>query len=111
MVGAAFALAIVGMALFAGTLAPHPPYEQKFDLIEARPCAQALFGTYRFGRYRKSDEPMARLELPAGIDGEDLTRIAEGVFLARDLRHERLVTAADAVLADPDRSGDRRMAS
>src|SRR5262245_66615854 len=38
------------MALFAGTLAPHPPDEQNFDLIEARPSAQALFGTDRFGR-------------------------------------------------------------
>ena len=28
---------------------------------------------------------MARLELPAGVDGDDLTRIAEGIFLARDL--------------------------
>src|SRR5215470_10601283 len=42
-------------------------------------------GTYRFGRYRKSDEPMARLELPPGVDGDEVTRIAEGVFLARDL--------------------------
>ena len=50
MVGAAFALAIVGMALFAGALAPHPPDEQNFDLIEAKPSAQAFFGTDRFGR-------------------------------------------------------------
>ena len=50
VVGAAFALAIVGMALFAGVLAPHPPDEQNFDLIEARPSAQAFFGTDRFGR-------------------------------------------------------------
>jgi len=50
VVGAAFALAIVGMALFAGALAPSPPDEQNFDLIEARPGAQALFGTDRFGR-------------------------------------------------------------
>src|ERR1700675_1803341 len=37
VVGAVFALVIVGMALFAGILAPHPPDEQNFDLIEARP--------------------------------------------------------------------------
>jgi peptide/nickel transport system permease protein len=50
MLGAACALGIVAMALFAGVLAPYPPDEQNFDLIEARPSAQALFGTDRFGR-------------------------------------------------------------
>ena len=50
VVGAVFALVIVGMALFAGGLAPHPPDEQNFDLIEAKPGAHALFGTDRFGR-------------------------------------------------------------
>ncbi len=33
-----------------GSIAPHDPDEQNFDLIEARPSAQALFGTDRFGR-------------------------------------------------------------
>jgi leucyl aminopeptidase len=42
-------------------------------------------GTYRFARYRKSEEKEVRLELPAGLDGADLTRIAEAVGLARDL--------------------------
>src|SRR5207245_3255984 len=50
VIGAVFALVIVGMALFAGGLAPHPPDEQNFDLIEAKPGAQAPFGTDRFGR-------------------------------------------------------------
>src|SRR5438477_5429101 len=50
MIGAVFALLIVGMALFAGGLAPQDPDEQNFDLIEARPGAKALFGTDRFGR-------------------------------------------------------------
>jgi peptide/nickel transport system permease protein len=50
MIGAVFALAIVVTALFAGALAPQPPDEQNFDLIEARPGAKALFGTDRFGR-------------------------------------------------------------
>ena len=50
MVGTVFALLIVGMALFAGGLAPYPPDEQNFDLIEAKPGAKALFGTDRFGR-------------------------------------------------------------
>ena len=48
--GAAFALLIVGMALFAPSLAPHPPDEQNFDLLEAPPSAKAWFGTDRLGR-------------------------------------------------------------
>ena len=44
------ALLVVGMALFADRLAPHPPDEQNFDLIESRPSAAAVFGTDRFGR-------------------------------------------------------------
>ena len=44
------ALLVVAMAIFAGTLAPHAPDEQNFDLIESRPSAQAVFGTDRFGR-------------------------------------------------------------
>src|SRR5260370_421166 len=42
-------------------------------------------GCYRFVRYRKAEDKEIRLELPAGVDGADLTRIAEGVGLARDL--------------------------
>jgi len=50
VVGAILALVIVGMAVFATGLAPLPPDEQNFDLIEARPGHQAFFGTDRFGR-------------------------------------------------------------
>src|SRR5258708_90065 len=42
-------------------------------------------GSYRFARYRKAEDKEVRLELPAGVDGADLRRIAEGVYLARDL--------------------------
>ena len=42
-------------------------------------------GSYRFGRYRKADDKEIRLVLPDGVDGAELTRIAEGVTLARDL--------------------------
>jgi leucyl aminopeptidase len=42
-------------------------------------------GTYSFTRYRKKDFANVQLEVPAGVDGEDLSRIVEGVFLARDL--------------------------
>ncbi len=42
-------------------------------------------GAYRFTRYRKSEAKDVRLELPDGVDGAELTRIADGVTLARDL--------------------------
>src|SRR5580704_7081527 len=42
-------------------------------------------GCYRFARYRKAEDKEIRLELPPGVDGADLARIAEGVGLARDL--------------------------
>jgi leucyl aminopeptidase len=42
-------------------------------------------GCYRFARYRKQDGKELKLELPGSVDGEDLSRIVEGVYLARDL--------------------------
>ena len=42
-------------------------------------------GAYRFSRYRKAEDKAVRLELPDGLDGDDLTRIVDGVTLARDL--------------------------
>ena len=50
LVGAAFALVVIAMALLAPSLAPQPPDEQNFDLVESAPGAKALFGTDRFGR-------------------------------------------------------------
>ena len=50
VVGAICAVLIIGIALFANALAPYPPDEQNFDLIETPPSAKALFGTDRFGR-------------------------------------------------------------
>jgi len=44
-----------------------------------------LLQGYRFDRYRKPVPMEARLLLPAGVDGDDLIRIAESVALARDL--------------------------
>jgi leucyl aminopeptidase len=53
---------------------------------DARVAALAFaLGSYRFTRYRKRDDKEVRLVLPAGVDGEDLSRIVDGVFLARDL--------------------------
>jgi leucyl aminopeptidase len=42
-------------------------------------------GCYRFTRYHKQDASELKLELPGNVDGDDLTRIIEGVYLARDL--------------------------
>ncbi|WP_349629360.1 leucyl aminopeptidase family protein [Chelatococcus sp. YT9] len=45
-----------------------------------------LLGTYRFDRYRaKKTQPAVRLVLPAGVDGAELSRLAEAVALGRDL--------------------------
>jgi leucyl aminopeptidase len=53
---------------------------------DARLAALAFaLGSYQFVRYRKRDGKDARLELPQSVDGEDLSRIVDGVFLARDL--------------------------
>jgi leucyl aminopeptidase len=43
-------------------------------------------GAYRYGRYRTSANGKdVQLELPEGVDGDELSRIVEGVTLARDL--------------------------
>jgi leucyl aminopeptidase len=43
-------------------------------------------GAYRFARYRKAKKrDDVRLVLPDGVDGDELSRIAEGMTLARDL--------------------------
>ena len=53
---------------------------------ETRLAALAFaLGCYRFTRYRKQEGGELKLELPGNVDGDDLTRIVEGVFLARDL--------------------------
>lgn len=44
-----------------------------------------ILGTYVFGRYRKSGKREAKLSLPKGVAGEEASRIAEGLFLSRDL--------------------------
>ena len=42
-------------------------------------------GAYQFTRYRKAEARNVKLVVPEGVDGDDLTRIVEGVTLARDL--------------------------
>jgi leucyl aminopeptidase len=53
---------------------------------DARLAALAFaLGSYRFSRYRKSKDRAVRLVVPDGVDGADLSRVAEGMTLARDL--------------------------
>jgi len=64
-----------------------------------------LLGTYKFSRYKENKRARPVLVVPEGVDGEEVTRIAEGVFLARDLVNtpsndmgpEELAAAARAV--------------
>lgn len=42
-------------------------------------------GAYQFTRYRKAKAHGVRLVLPDGVDSDEITRISEGVALARDL--------------------------
>jgi len=53
---------------------------------DARLAALAFaLGSYQFTRYRKAEARAVTLAVPDGVDGEDLSRIAEAVGLARDL--------------------------
>jgi leucyl aminopeptidase len=53
---------------------------------DARLAALAFaLGAYRFARYRGVETKQVRLEIPDQVDGADLSRVAEGVSLARDL--------------------------
>jgi leucyl aminopeptidase len=78
----AFALAIAAEKLPAGVyrLGEVP------DFCGGAQAALAwLMGGYSFDRYRKKKARQARLALPAGVDGEEISRIAENLFLGRDL--------------------------
>lgn len=48
-------------------------------------CLGFALGCYRFQRYTKTPDKKVQLALPEGIDGDDLSRIADAVVLARDL--------------------------
>src|SRR5436305_1770941 len=86
-----------GMYRFAN--APH-------DLRLA--CLAFALGSYKFTRYRKAESNGAQLELPNGVDGTDLSRIAEGVTLARDLINMSANDLGPAELADAAQALARR---
>ena len=53
---------------------------------DARLAALAFaLGSYRFGRYRKTDNADVRLVPPDGIDAVEIARMADAATLARDL--------------------------
>jgi leucyl aminopeptidase len=53
---------------------------------DARLAALAFaLGSYRFSRYRKAEAGDVKLVLSNGLDGEELSRMAEAACLARDL--------------------------
>jgi leucyl aminopeptidase len=65
-----------------------------------------MLGTYKFDRYRKkSARSLPKLVVPKDVDAEEATRLAEAVFLARDLVNtpsndmgpEELAAAARAI--------------
>ncbi len=72
---------------------------------DARLAALAFaLGSYRFARYRKAKDKAVRLALPDGVDGEDVSRIAEGVTLARDLINTPANDMGPAELEDAARA-------
>jgi leucyl aminopeptidase len=78
----AFALAAAAEKLPAGTyrLGEVP------EFCGGAPAALAwLMGGYGFDRYKKKTVRRARLVTPPGVDGAEISRIAENLFLARDL--------------------------
>jgi leucyl aminopeptidase len=74
--------------LIAGKLPGLLP-DGSFRLENAPDPAEAalawLMGSYRFGRYRSAGGPKARLVAPAGIDSDEIGRIAAAVAMGRDL--------------------------
>jgi leucyl aminopeptidase len=78
----AFALATAAEKLPAGTY-------RLGDVPEFCGGANAalawLMGGYTFDRYKKKTASKARLVLPQGVDGAEVARIAENLFLGRDL--------------------------
>lgn len=81
------------------------------DVLEAdRASAVALgwaLGSYAFTRYKRAKRDAATLVWPARADRDEVTRLAEAVFLARDLINtpaedlgpDELVAAGEAVAA------------
>jgi leucyl aminopeptidase len=87
------------------TLLPAGTYRFANAPHDARLAALSFaLGSYRFTRYRKADTGAVKLALPDEIDGADLSRIAEGVALARDLINTPANDLGPAELEDAART-------
>jgi leucyl aminopeptidase len=77
-----FALAAAAEKLPAGTYA----LGEVPDFCGGANAALAwLMGGYVFDRYKKKPRAPVKLVTPAGVDGAEIARIADNIFLARDL--------------------------
>lgn len=70
----------------------------------ARATLAWLLGTYAFERYKKGAKRFPKLVVPENVDGTEVTRIAQGVFLARDLVNTPSNDMGPAELADAARA-------
>ena len=72
--------AALATSLPAGTyLFANAPHDARLALLGV------ALGAYQFTRYRKGEPREVRFVVPEGVDGEDVSRIAEAVTFARDL--------------------------
>ena len=97
-----------GTPFSAGALATAlPPGAYRLEGALERPDLAALgfaLSAYRFDRYRKAEPKDVRLVPPEGVDLTELRRIAEGVFLARDLVNTPANDLGPAELAEAARA-------
>ncbi len=96
-----------GPSLIAGKLPASLPagtyrLESGFDDPALASLAWAL-GAYRFTRYSRKPPELRRLVLPADVDEREIARIADGVYLARDLVNTAPNDLGPAELADAAR--------
>jgi len=71
-----------------------------------------LLGAYSFDRYRKRPAKSVRLVVPDGVDGDEISRIAEAVAASRDLVNTPTSDLGpDGIEAAARRLADRRGAS
>lgn len=78
-----------GPSLLAGKLAtvlPAGTYALRSGFGDAELAALAFaLGAYRFTRYRAPKSGARRLAVPENVSADEVSRIADGVYLARDL--------------------------
>lgn len=93
---------VLALAAFAESL---PPGTYRFaDVPESVGGANGALGwalgTYAFSRYRKKQQRNVKLSISSDVDADDVTRIADGIFLARDLVNTPSNDMGPAELAD-----------